>query len=223
MNIAMPNSQLVCLHSKFTYKWCFISTLLGLSPLPVAVTTRIITFLVGNPYKPSFPLLLGGGTTQNIPHKWSPECIPEFLGLFVLYTQREEVCHLTGFAHICSNWNHHQSLSEIYNIIQKEHTVYFWKSWLVFVFWRAVWVCCKGLLEFSFKRPWFIGILISWCFFQIRHSCEPSWTTKPTKPKNVVPWNPDWFRFGDPYKGLWNNPFIREGRIFPNIQQITRV
>ena len=40
---------------------------LGLSPLPVRVTTRIITFLVGNPYKPSFPLLLGGGTTQDIP------------------------------------------------------------------------------------------------------------------------------------------------------------
>ena len=38
----------------------------GLSPLPVRVTTRIITFLVGNPYKPSFPLLLGGGTTQCI-------------------------------------------------------------------------------------------------------------------------------------------------------------
>ena len=41
----------------------------GLSPLPVRVTTRIITFLVGNPYKPSFPLLLGGGTTQG---KWTP-------------------------------------------------------------------------------------------------------------------------------------------------------
>ncbi len=39
---------------------------LGLSPLAVRVTTRIITFLVGNPYKPSFPLLLGGGTTQVI-------------------------------------------------------------------------------------------------------------------------------------------------------------
>ncbi len=37
---------------------------IGLSPLPVRVTTRIVTFLVGNPYKPSFPLLLGGGTTQ---------------------------------------------------------------------------------------------------------------------------------------------------------------
>ena len=35
-------------------------------PLPVRVTTGIITFLVGNPYKPSFPLLLGGWTTQHI-------------------------------------------------------------------------------------------------------------------------------------------------------------
>ncbi len=26
----------------------------GLSPLPVTVTTRIITFLVGDPYRPSF-------------------------------------------------------------------------------------------------------------------------------------------------------------------------
>ncbi len=38
-----------------------ISYTLGCPPLPVRVTTRIITFLVGNPYKPSFPLLLGGG------------------------------------------------------------------------------------------------------------------------------------------------------------------
>ncbi len=44
----------------------FSSWYVGLSPLPVRVTTRIITFLVGNPYKPSFPLLLGGGTTQLI-------------------------------------------------------------------------------------------------------------------------------------------------------------
>ena len=41
----------------------FFNSWLGLSP-PVRVTTRIITFWVGNPYKPSFPLLLGGGTTQ---------------------------------------------------------------------------------------------------------------------------------------------------------------
>ena len=37
----------------------------GLSTLPVTVTTRIIAFLVGNPYKPSFAtVLLGGGTTE---------------------------------------------------------------------------------------------------------------------------------------------------------------
>ena len=38
----------------------------GLPPFPVIGTTRIITFLVGNPYKPSFPLLLGRGTTQSL-------------------------------------------------------------------------------------------------------------------------------------------------------------
>ena len=34
---------------------------IGLSPLPVRVTTRIITFLVGNPYKPSFTTVTGRG------------------------------------------------------------------------------------------------------------------------------------------------------------------
>ena len=33
----------------------------GLSPLPVRVTTRTITFLVGNPYKPSFATATGWG------------------------------------------------------------------------------------------------------------------------------------------------------------------
>ena len=35
-------------------------------PPRIPVTTRNITFLVGDPYKLSFPLLLGGGTTQVI-------------------------------------------------------------------------------------------------------------------------------------------------------------
>ena len=34
---------------------------LGCGPLPVTVTTRIITFLVGDPYKPSFPTVTGRG------------------------------------------------------------------------------------------------------------------------------------------------------------------
>ena len=39
----------------------------GLSPLPVTVTTRIITFLVGDPnLNLHLPQLLGGGTTQHL-------------------------------------------------------------------------------------------------------------------------------------------------------------
>ena len=33
----------------------------GLSPCPVTVTTRIIEFLVGDPYKPSFAIVTGKG------------------------------------------------------------------------------------------------------------------------------------------------------------------
>ena len=36
-----------------------------LSPLPVTVTTRIITFLVGDPYKPSFATVTGRGDNPN--------------------------------------------------------------------------------------------------------------------------------------------------------------
>ena len=39
---------------------------IGLSPLPVTVTTtRIITFLVGDPYKPSFATVTGRGDNPN--------------------------------------------------------------------------------------------------------------------------------------------------------------
>ena len=34
---------------------------IGLSPFPVIVTTRIITFLVGDSYKPSFATITGKG------------------------------------------------------------------------------------------------------------------------------------------------------------------
>ena len=40
-----------------------------LSPFPVTVTTRIIPFLVGNPYKPSFATVTGKG--DNPSYKWS--------------------------------------------------------------------------------------------------------------------------------------------------------
>ena len=69
-NISPPKGPLWRWFSFFQAGICWLllsrRVYIGLSPLPVRVTTRIITFLVGNPYKPSFPLLLGGGTTQGI-------------------------------------------------------------------------------------------------------------------------------------------------------------
>ena len=38
---------------------------LGLSPLPVTVTTRIVMFLVGDPYKPCFATVTGRGDNPN--------------------------------------------------------------------------------------------------------------------------------------------------------------
>ena len=38
------------------------------TPHPVTVTTRIITFLVGNPYKPSFATVTGWGVDPNYAH-----------------------------------------------------------------------------------------------------------------------------------------------------------
>ena len=38
----------------------------GYGPFPVRVTTRIITFLVGNPYKPLFATVTGKGATPNV-------------------------------------------------------------------------------------------------------------------------------------------------------------
>ncbi len=46
-------------------KWQALCVLyIGLFPCPVTVTTRIIIFLVGDPYKPSFATVTGRGTTQ---------------------------------------------------------------------------------------------------------------------------------------------------------------
>ena len=39
---------------------------LGCGPFPVTVTTRIATFLVGNPYKPSFTTVTGKGATPKV-------------------------------------------------------------------------------------------------------------------------------------------------------------
>ena len=83
----------------FPNKWWY----LGLSPLPVIVTTRIITFLVGNPYKPSFPLLLGGGTTQMIPQNGSTwrvsPGVPPFKKADKIYYMEIDVTYLQS-----KNW-----------------------------------------------------------------------------------------------------------------------
>ena len=51
-----------------SYVWIFFlrPLYIGLPPLPVRVTTRSITFLVGNPYKPSFPLSPWEGGQPNL-------------------------------------------------------------------------------------------------------------------------------------------------------------
>ena len=46
--------KLVNLHESIVYTLC-------VAPLPAAVTTWIITFLLGNPYKPSFATVTGRG------------------------------------------------------------------------------------------------------------------------------------------------------------------
>ena len=49
---------------------------LGCPPLPVTVTTRIITFLVGDPnLNLHLPQLLGGGTTQDLVYMFAQSCL----------------------------------------------------------------------------------------------------------------------------------------------------
>ena len=72
--IVWPRSLVMCFCKNFYVPHCNLfqakTKILWVVPPPrIPVTTRIITFLVGNPYKPSFPLLLGGGTTQKILNK----------------------------------------------------------------------------------------------------------------------------------------------------------
>ena len=49
---------------KCCYRLHFSGMYVGTTPQPVTVTTRILPFVVGNPYKPSFVTgILGGGWT----------------------------------------------------------------------------------------------------------------------------------------------------------------
>ena len=56
----------VILGSFLVYVHSILLYYLGLPPHPVTVTTRIITFLIGNPYKPSFVTVTGWGGRSNL-------------------------------------------------------------------------------------------------------------------------------------------------------------
>ena len=48
-------------NQEITVQWLGTGMEFGVSPFPVTVTTRIIPFLVGNPYKPSLATVTGKG------------------------------------------------------------------------------------------------------------------------------------------------------------------
>ena len=52
---------------------CIFNIFLGCGPLTVTVTTRIIPFLVGNPYKPSFPTVTVRGPRPTYFNQYLPE------------------------------------------------------------------------------------------------------------------------------------------------------
>ena len=68
---------------------------IGLSPVPVTVTTRIITFIGGDPYKPSFATVTGRGTTQ---------LINLFFFLLVKIAYRSGMFFQKIQRHVCDFW-----------------------------------------------------------------------------------------------------------------------
>ena len=70
-------------------------TSIGLSPVPVTVTTRIITFIGGDPYKPSFATVTGRGTTQ---------LINLFFFLLVKIAYRSGMFFQKIQRHVCDFW-----------------------------------------------------------------------------------------------------------------------
>ncbi len=72
--ISLPSWQTKFLDglNRWTYKQ-YINMTLGCGPLPVTVTTRIIAFLIGNPYKPAFATVTGRGPPLKYDHFASPK------------------------------------------------------------------------------------------------------------------------------------------------------
>ena len=68
MSVSLPPQVMWIWWGKelWTFAVLFLQTIkfdvyIGTTPLPVTVTTRIVTFLIGNPYKPSFTTVTGWG------------------------------------------------------------------------------------------------------------------------------------------------------------------
>ena len=66
----------------FTYNYYIY---LGCCPLPVTVTTRIVAFLVGDSYKPSFPTVTGRGDNPIYIHH--RQTCSDFFNRFLLMVQ----------------------------------------------------------------------------------------------------------------------------------------
>ncbi len=62
---------------------------LGCGPLTVTVTTKIITFLIGNPYKPSFTTVtVRGATSKSYQHQHDQHEFDNLSLLFIFYSRR---------------------------------------------------------------------------------------------------------------------------------------
>ena len=158
--------------------YIYICIYIGLSPLPVRVTTRIITFLVGNPYKSSFPLLLGGGTTQYI---YIYMCIYIYIYIYIHYIQ----CELFYFF-----WTHLTEWTATRWIFGRFLASYLWKLQVL----GEVFSAHKGLI--SWVRTWQFALGF-WVQKKVKHQAVHenqyrTWKSTPLK-KDTPPWKHIYF------------------------------
>ena len=109
------------------------------TPHPVTVTTRIITFLVGNPYKPSFATVTGWGV--------DPNYIISFMFQVLIHSNKTVNTGAFWRWHSSHNiqWSHHVSKETTPNP----------KTWI----WFSIFTCCKqiwrhfaGILMLTIKK-----------------------------------------------------------------------
>ena len=104
-NSCLDQKQLLLLGKGGTVQNCATSSslwvLLGLSPCPVTVTTSTIIFLVGDPYKPSFATVTGGGDNPNY------NCRTALLG-----TKKHLFKPVAGQTRSCVPWTCYEDLKK---------------------------------------------------------------------------------------------------------------